>query len=57
MLAPQPKLVGRHPMARGAGSHQRIARAVRDQIGAADVRFVDQLPLRAVVALQLGRRL
>ena len=57
MLASQPKLVGRHPMARSAGSHQRIARAVCDQIGSPDVRFVDQLPLRAVVALQLRRRL
>ena len=57
VLAPQPKLVGCHPMARGAGSHQRIARAVCDQIGSADVRFVDQLPLRAIVALQLRRRL
>ena len=57
VLASQPKLVGRHPMARGAGSHQRIARAVRDQIGSADVRFIDQLPLCAVIALQLRRRL
>ena len=57
MIAPQPKFVGCDPMAFSTGSRQRIARAVCDQIGSPDVRFVDQLPLRAVVALQLRRRL
>lgn len=44
-------------MARSTGSHQRIACTVRNQIGTADVCFVDPLPLRAVITLQLRRRL